>query len=307
MRTQIYAIAALAAASGATIAGPSNYIMTIDTSTDQVLLLDGFDGSVINNNFLDLASAAAAAGVSSTAIEVIEVGNEFWVSDQIADRVWRFGQDGSLIGDIGVGALNNIRGMQQVGNTVYVAMGSDSDVYGRGIITIDATTAEITGQFNGREPGDTSYWDVLQVGNELYITNSDTGNDGVERYSLAGDYLGNLITSDGTTGLDFGQQIFQRANGNLLIGGFSPPSGVWEYLADGTAVGIVAALDLGPRAAIDLGNGEILWSNGNFLATDSYTVLEGGSYSFFTTTNVPAPASLAMLGLGGLAATRRRR
>lgn len=292
-------------AAGTAIAGPSN-ILAIDSNTDQVLLLSGFDGSVINANFLDVASAASAAGTTATPIECIQVGNEFWVSDQIADRIWRFGSDGSLLSDIGAGQLNNIRGMHQVGDTVYVAMGSDSDVFNEGVITVDANTGAITGQFNGRDGADTSYWDITSVGNELLITNSDSGNDGVERYSLAGDYLGNLINSDGTTGLDFGQQIFIRDNGNLLIGGFSPPSGVWEYLADGTEVGIVAALDLGPRAAFDLGNGEILWSNGSFLATDSYTVAEG-SFRFFTGTNVPTPAPLALIALGGLTATRRRR
>lgn len=298
-------VAALSLCSGLALAGSSN-ILAIDSNTDQVLLLDGFDGSIINSSFLDVASAASAAGTSSTPIECIQVGNEFWVSDQIADRVWRFGSDGSFIGDIGSGQLNNIRGMHQVGNTVFVAMGSDSDLYDRGIITIDATTASITGQFNGRDPADTSYWDITQVGNELYVTNSDTGNDGIERYSLEGDYLGNLVSSDGVTGLDFGQQMFIRDNGNILVGGFSSPSGVWEYLADGTSLGIVAGLDLGTRAAIDLGNGEILWSNGSFLATDSYTVADG-SFRFFTATNVPAPASLAILGLGGLAASRRKR
>lgn len=305
MRTSLITIATITVSVGIAHAGPSN-ILAIDSDTDQVLLLSGFDGSIINSNFLDVASAAAAAGTSATPIECIQVGNEFWVSDQIADRIWRFGADGSLISDIGSGQLNNIRGMHQVGDTVYVAMGSDSDVFQRGIITVDANTGAITGQFNGRDPGDTSYWDIVSVGNELLITNSDTGNDGIERYSLAGDYLGNLVSSDGTTGIDFAQQMFIRDNGNLLVGGFSPPSGVWEFLADGTSLGIVAGLDLGTRAAIDLGNGEILWSNGSFLATDSYTVAEG-SFRFFTATNVPSPAPLALLGLGGLAATRRKR
>lgn len=305
MRTTFMTIAAISAGVGIAHAGASN-ILAIDSDTDQVLLLSGFDGSVINSNFLDVASAASAAGTSATPIECIQVGNEFWVSDQIADRIWRFGSDGSFISDIGAGQLNNIRGMHQVGNTVYVAMGSDSDVFNEGVITVDATTGAITGQFNGRDGADTSYWDIVSVGNELLITNSDTGNDGIERYSLTGDYLGNLVSSDGTTGIDFAQQMFIRDNGNFLVGGFSSPSGVWEFLSDGTEVGIVAGLDLGTRAAIDLGNGEILWSNGSFLATDSYTVAEG-SFRFFTATNVPSPAPLALLGLGTLTAARRRR
>lgn len=307
MRYAQLSVPAIAMVAGAAVAGQSGFILGIDSDSDQVLLLDGFDGSVINSSFLDIASAAAAAGTNATPIEVIEVGNEFWVSDQIADRVWRFGQNGSFIGDIGVGQLNNIRGMHRVDDTVYVAMGSDSDSLGQGIVTIDANTATITGQFNGRDPSDTSYWDIISVGNELLITNSDTGNDGIERYSFDGEYLGNLVSSDGESGLDFGQQIFQRANGNFLVGGFSQPSGVFEYAADGTDLGIVAALDLGPRAAIDLGNGEILWGNGNILGTDARVILEGGSYRYFTATNIPTPGSLGVLGLGALAGIRRRR
>lgn len=284
------------------------FIMAIDSNTDRVLLLDGFDGSVINDNFLDIGAAAAAAGVNSTPIEVLEVGNELWVSDQVADRIWRFSQTGDLLGDFGSnGDLNNIRGMQLVGNTLYVSQGSASDNFTEGLMTIDINTQMVTGALLGRDAGDVSYQDIIQVGDELYVTNSDTGNDGIERYSLDGEYLGNLVSSDGVTGLDFGQQMFVRDNGNILVGGFSGPAGVYEYAADGTFIGIVAGMDFGPRGAIDLGNGEILWGNGTWLRTDSEIIIEGGSFRYFTSTTIPSPSGLAVLGLGGLVSVRRRR
>ncbi|MFK7759753.1 MAG: hypothetical protein AB8C13_07400 [Phycisphaerales bacterium] len=291
----------------------ADFIMVADTSVDRVLLLNAFDGSVVNDNFLDIGAAAASAGLtSSTAIEVLEVGNEFWVSDQLADRIWRFDHSGGFLGDIGgdgmTGNLNNIRGMHQVGNTVFAALGNDSALYGEGLVRINASTGAIEGSTNGRENADTSYFDILQVGDELYVTNIDTGNDGIERYSLDGmTYLGNFVSSDGVTGLDFGQQIFERDNGNIYVGGFSPPSGVYEYDADGNFIGIAAGLDFGPRAAIDLGNGEVLWSNGNFLRTDGTIILEDGSFRYFTSTTIPAPGSVALLGFGALAGSRRRR
>lgn len=289
-----------------------DFIMAIDSSADRVLLLDGFDGSVINNNFLDVGAAAAAAGVNSTPIEVIEVGDELWVSDQIADRIWRFDHGGAFLGDIGgdglTGNLNNIRGMHRVGNTVFAALGNDSSLYNEGLVRINASTGAIEGSSNGRDAADTSYFDVLQVGNELYVTNIDGGNDGIERYSLDGmTYLGNLVSSDGVDGVDFGQQIFERENGNLYVGGFSPPSGVFEYDADGNFIGIAAGLDFGPRAAIDLGNGEVLWSNGNFLRTDGNIIIEGSSFRFFTSTTIPAPSSAIMLGFGAFVGARRKR
>lgn len=281
-------------------------LLTVDSSNDRVLLLNQFDGSVIDGNFIDLA--AATGGVAATPLQAMEVGSEIWVSDQLADRIFRFDRDTrSFLGDIGGGnELNNIRGMEQVGNTVYVAMGSDSDAFNEGIITIDASTAMITGQFNGRDGADTSYYDVLSYNGELLVTNIDSGNDGIERYDTAGNFLGFFAQSDGETGFDFPQQMSVNSAGNILVGGFSPPSGVWEVLSDGTIGSIVAGLDAGTRAGWELGNGEILWTNGNFLRTDATIILEGSSFRFISDTTIPAPSAAAPLALLGLAARRRR-
>ncbi len=68
----------------------AQYLLVPESTNDQVLLLNAFDGSVVNSSFLDIATPAAAAGVCSTPIEALQVGNEIWVSDQVADRIWRF-------------------------------------------------------------------------------------------------------------------------------------------------------------------------------------------------------------------------
>ncbi|MBO6513093.1 MAG: hypothetical protein JJ974_03915 [Phycisphaerales bacterium] len=305
-RTNIISTAALVALAAGT--AHADFILSIDSNSDRVMILDAFDGSVINDNFLDIGAAASAIGVSSTPIEVVDTGSEFWVSDQVGDRIWRYSHSGALLGNFGGdGDLNNIRGMHRVGNTMYVAMGSNSDNFSEGIVSIDTTTRNINGVFLDRPGTDVSYFDIVSVGNELLVTNIDSGNDGIERYSLDGTYLGNLVTSDGVSSVDFPQQMYIRDNGNILVGGFSPPSGVHEFAADGTALGIVAGLDFGPRGAIDLGNGEILWGNGTWLRTDDRIILEGVSTRFFTRTTIPSPSALALLGLGGLVSTRRRR
>jgi hypothetical protein len=230
-----------------------------------------------------------------------------WVSDQVADRIWRFDASSrSYLGAIGEGEFNNIRGMERVGDTVYVAMGSDSDTLEEGVITVDVGTQSISGRFNGRDGADTSYWDVLSYGGELLVSNSDSGNDGIERYDTGGNFLGFFAQSDGTTGIDFPEQLTDRANGNILAAGFSPPSGVYEFLADGTSLGIVAGLDAGTRGVFELGNGEILWTNGSFLRTDSTLILDDGSFRFLSDTTIPAPSAAAPLALLGLAARRRR-
>ncbi len=296
---------AVAASAAFVSVASAQFLLIPESTTDRVVALNA-DGTVANSNFLDVASAASAAGVSSTPIEVLEVGAELWVTDQVADRIWRFSNDGALLGDIGAGDLNNIRGMEVVGNTVYVAQGSNGTTFDEGIVTVDVTTGALTGVF-GRAAADISYQDVLLFGNELLVTNSDTGNDGIERFDLAGNYLGNLLSTDGVTGLDFGQQMSVNAAGNLLVGGFSPPSGVYEVQPDGMSLGVVAGLDFGPRAAYELANGEIMWTNGTWVRTDDTIFLEGASFRYITPSSVPAPAGVSLLGALAVIASRRRR
>jgi len=290
MRNAIIRFASASICAGLALAAGAQNLLIPDSNEDKVLLVSAFDGAILDASFIDVATQAAAAGVSSTPIEALEVGNEIWVSDQVADRVWRFDRSGNFLGDIGSGGdLNNIRGMENVGNIVYVAQGSASDNFGEGIARIDTTTLAVTDVFLGRDAGDVSYWDVKFYNGELLVTNSDSGNDGIERYDLAGNFLGFFAQSDGINSFDFLQQLNVRTSStNLLGGGFSVPSGVFEFLSDGTSLGIVAGLDFGPRAAYELGNGEILWTNGAFIRSDATIYLEGGSYRFVSPTSVIA-------------------
>lgn len=289
-------------------------ILTFDSNNDVGILLDAFDGSVINANYLDIAGAASSVGVTSpTPIEGIEVGDQIWVSDQIGDRIYRFDKfSGAFLGDItgtndGSGGLNNIRGMTLVGNTMYAALGNDSSVVTEGIVAIDVNTLQITGNYLGRDGADVSYFDITTYNGELIVSNIDTGNDGIERYDLAGNYLGVFSSSDGATSYDFLQQMFVRDDNSILGASFSSPSGVYAIGADGSDNGIVAAVDAGPRGVFELGNGEILWTNGDFLRTDSNIILQGESFRFLSPVTVPAPASAMVLGVLGIGAARRRR
>ncbi len=296
---------ALACAAGLALtasASAQQSLLTFESTADVGILLDPMDGSVTNPAFLDLTAAAAAVGYtgSLTPIEGIQVGDEIWVSDQLADRIWRFDLEGNFIDDLGVdlvgdGLLNNIRGIEVVGDTVYASLGNDSTTVNEGIATIDVPTLTVTGSFNGRDPLDTSYFDVHYTGTELLVANIDSGNDGIERYDLAGNFLGILFASDGSSSIDFPQQI--NADGaNLLVAGFSPPSGIYSISLEGDDFGIVAALDAGPRAGYRLGNGEILWSNGTFLRTDSNIILDNGSFRFFSLIDfggAPCPGDVA--------------
>ena len=315
----VIAVASLGLASGAS----AQNLLVAESFDDRVLLLDAFDGSVIDDTFIDIAAAASSVGYTGglTPIEARQVGDEVWVSDQVADRIWRFNSNGSFAGQIGVdgagnGQLNNVRGFEVVGNTAYVAQGSDG-AQPEGIVTIDTMTGSITGSFNPLDSGDSSFYDVRQIGNELFVSNADSGNDAIMRFALDGSFLGDFATSDGDSSFDFAQQISVRdSNGNILVGGFSVPSGVYEFMSDGTSLGVLSGTEgLGPRAAFELGNGDVLFSHG--LVLDRLTagpVIEGSvddgffpSFRYINPTNVPAPgAAVALAGFAGLASRRRR-
>lgn len=302
MRRHLLVLAAV----GVLIASPAvGEIFVPESNNDVVYLIDDVTGAVIDCAYLDIA--ANAGGVSSTPIEVLEVGNELWVSDQIADVIWRFDQGGTFIDSFGAGDFNNIRGMEVVGDTVYVAMGSDSTNWLRGVLTVDVPTVTVTGRFTNFETADISYFDVLEYNGELLVPNIDSGNDRIERYAFDGTYLGNFATSDGATSFDFMQQLAVRDNGNLLGAGFSLPSGVYEFLPDGTPLGIVAADGFGPRGAYELPNGEVLWTNGSFVRTDGTIFLDGNSFRFITETQIPEPATAAFLLFGAAALLRKKR
>lgn len=284
------------------------FLLIPESTNDRVVAVNAFDGSLANPNFLDIAPLAASAGVSSTPIEVLEVGNEFWVSDQVADRIWRFDSNGGPLGAITSPDLNNLRGMEVVGNTVYVAQGSAGGAFGEGLVTIDVATASVTGIFNGRLDDDVSYQDVKLFNGELLVTNSDTGNDGIDRYLPDGTFLGTLFVSDGVSGIDFPQQINVRGStGNLIVGGFSVPSGVYEYLPDGTEIGIIAGDPFGPRAAYELGNGGIVWTNGTWIRTDADILVEGGNFRYITPSSVPEPTSALLMLITVVGVSRRQR
>ncbi len=284
-------------------------LLVVDSGNDKVGLYSGADGTPIDTDFIDIAAAATAVGYTGglTPIEALEVNGEIWVTDQVADRIWRFDTSGNFVADLLPGQIDNVRGFEVVGDTVYIAQGGNADQV-EGIVTLDVPSLSLTGSFASGAAGDISYYDVEFYNGELFVSNIDSGNDAIERFSIAGAFLGNFATSDGTTSFDFLQQLAPRtSNGNLLGGGFSVPAGVYEFQPDGTPLGIVAGLDGGPRGIHELDNGEILWTNGSAVQTDGGITQGSGQYRYITPTLIPEPAAISLLAIGGLFLRRRNR
>lgn len=289
-------LAAIVLAAGAGVAFGQTYIMGVDSGSDAIHLFDANDGTLVQQTFIDLVPFDGG-----TPKHAIQVGNEIWVSDQIRDNIQRFDLAGAHLGTIS-GGLDNIKGMEVVGNQVWVSnAGSNNDAPGNSIVFIDIATQTISGSVatNG------SLFDMINFNGQ--VLGSNITNESLELYDLGGNYVGDFHTSDGVSSIDFPQQLALRANGNVLAGGFSTPSGVFEFDPFGNSLGIVAGQDLGVRGVIELGNGSIMWSNGAGFFVGSDSVFAGGSGQYLSLLVIPTPSGLAVIGLAGLVGARRRR
>lgn len=302
----------LLASVGIAVAGAaqaqSGYLMMPDSSANSVVLFDAFDGSVVNSNFINLDPINAG-----TPQHAITVGNEIWITDQIRDRVDRFTFDGQThLGEIGGqvpgGGLDNIRGLAQIGDTVYVAnAGTNNDAPGFAIVTIDAASASVTGSFS---TGSESPWFVLEHNGDALV--STITNHHIDRYGVpSGNFIENIFTGGAGTAR-FLQQIHLMNNGNILAAGFSSASGgvpgVYEIDFDGNATLLHG--ESGIRGVWELGDGNVIFSSasGAFVldtATGATTQVYSGTGRLFGF--IPTPGALGVFALAGLAAARRRR
>ena len=270
----------------AIIAQPQGeYIATVGENNDEkkVILLDTEDGTIIYDNFINLASLDVG-----TVKQVLKVNDELWISDQSKDKVYRFSMKGNYISAIGEsGGLDNIRGMQIINGQVWLSnAGNNNGAPGNAVIQIDFD-GEITGSFLV----DGSPWSFIPYnGDHVLITFSNSGSfsSQIAEYDLAGNYLSawNIPAE-----INFIQQITEMSNGNYLASSFSNSttgytSGVHQYDSDGNYLATIGGTSGGSaRGNIELGNGNILWTNNqgvNLANTSSgtSTVIFDGSFQF---------------------------
>ncbi len=263
----------------ANLAQAAQLLMIPDSLNDSILLFDSYDGALVDDNFID------GAGIFQTPLNAIQVNNEIWVSDQLADSIFRFNLNGKLLSTIS-GGLDNIRGMAFIDDRVYVTnAGTNNNAPGAGIVTFD-TNGNNLGFFATGSP-----YDVLFYNGELLISN--VADENLERYSLNGVFLGTFHDSDGVTGIDFPQQLATRGDSNVLAAGFSNPAGIYEYDSDGSQIGLYTSAEgvanRGIRGVYELGNGNILWTGGDGVVSTNLTV---GTPEFGSFTDIYTRQSL---------------
>ncbi|MEM6401184.1 MAG: hypothetical protein AAF757_13270, partial [Cyanobacteria bacterium P01_D01_bin.116] len=72
-----------------------SFLMIPDSVGDRILLFDSNDGSLIDDNFID--GSETGDGIFQTPINAIQVNQEIWVSDQVADAIFRFDLQGNYL------------------------------------------------------------------------------------------------------------------------------------------------------------------------------------------------------------------
>lgn len=285
-----FAVVAVASAHGQAV------LIMPDSTNNRIVSFSAFDGSLINSSVFGLAGG--------TPIHAMQVGNEIWVSEQIGDRVSRWSGTGTSLGAI-TGALDNIRGMGLIGGTVYVTnAGTANSAPGAAVRTFD-TLGNSLGFF--ATPNAPSPFGILSHQGGMLVSSS-SANDDVHRYTLAGASAG---TFHNTTSLNFGEQMDHDQSGNVLVAGFSSNNVV--RLDPNTGALINSFTASGARGVRQLGNGNILWSNGsgafvfNTATGGSTQVYTGGGRYFDLYNPVPEPATMLAMFAGVSALALRRR
>ena len=258
-------------------------LMVCNHTNRSVALVNSAIGYVMARDFIPFS----AYGINGVPNDAINVWRQIWVSDIANHKIYRFSADINypppFYGEVLSGPLDQIRGMEYVKQnfTVYVChSGTNFSAPGDKILMFDVTGQPI-GSFPAVNPMDVLYSPAL---NELLVSNGT--DDSIDRYSLAGAYLGKLLDSDGISGIDRPMQMgLNHHDGELLVAGADAPAGLYRYSPAGDEEAFYPQ-DVGHPAGIaeldnDTQHGLYLFTTENALYTywtdnDDFRVISDG-------------------------------
>jgi len=232
-------------------------LMVTNWTDDGVSTLDATTGDLLNSSFI-----ADPTNLSSPKEANLAPWGQITVSDQLEDGVIEYDTSGTFIrffapaGGVNNAILDNVRGhnFRPNGNLVVTsASGSNADA----IAEFDAGGNYIGNFIAIGSGGMDSPFDIVFRTNDCLVATSTS--DAVHRYDLNGAYL-----DDFATNINFAQQIFEMANGNIAVAGFSTPSGIYIYSPTGTLLNTLSVVT-GVRSVYELPNGHLLTTSGTSL------------------------------------------
>ncbi|MEP0546734.1 MAG: hypothetical protein ABJF88_07375, partial [Rhodothermales bacterium] len=245
--------------------GADNVLFVPESSDDRVLLLDAATGDVLDPAFI--ADTETDDNLSTPIQAMLNFdGDGVFVSDQIGDAIFEYDLEGNFVGifapagGVNNDILDNVRGfaMSPDGTELWVTTAGGANA---GAIAAFDTDGTYLGNFI--EPGTGG----IESPFDIYVRDSDiliseiNNTDRILRFNLDGTFI-----EDWNSGasVNFPQQIAEadaEGEGDVLVGVFSVPSGVFEFASDGT---FEASYDVitGNRGVYELPNGNILTTNG---------------------------------------------
>ena len=243
-------------------------LMVVESTNDRVMLVDATTGAMVNPNFIDLTTSTGSAPVTPQEAKVAPNG-EIWISDQVADTIFRFSQAGVYLGESSA-ALDNVRGFEIAFGSVWVTnAGSSNGAPGQALVQLDMNLDFVAAYTGMGSPFDAVQFTLNGVTGLLV---SDITNDTLHFFDPL-DPTNPLpfIDSDGITGFDFPEQInLDNSTGNIRITSLVTPNGFWEFdKVTGAQLDHVDTQVLFGHSilgsAYELGNGTIMYSHGQGL------------------------------------------
>ena len=246
--------------------GLDNVLFVPESGDDRVILLDAATGDVLDPAFI---ADNAKEDNLATPIEAMMNfdGDGVFVSDQINDAILEYDLEGNFVGifapagGVNNDILDNVRGfaMSPDGTQLWVTTASGANA---GAIAAFDTDGTYVGNFI--EPGTgglVSPFDVYVRDADILISDIDGSPDRILRFTLDGTFV--EVWNSGSD-INFPQQVAEaeaEGEGDVLVGVFSTPSGVFEFASDGT---FEASYDIisGNRGVFELPNGNLLTTNG---------------------------------------------
>ena len=257
-------------------------LMVPDWTNDAVATLNNVTGDLMNASFI-----LDPTNLSSPKEANLAPWGNITVSDQIDDGVMEYDTSGTFqvffapAGGVNNAILDNIRGhnFRPSGNLVVTnASGANAQT----VAEFDQSGNYLGNFISAGSGGLNSPFDIIFRTSDCLVSASTS--DALHRYDLNGNYLDDLVS----TVIQFPQQIFEMPNGNLIVAGFSPPSGLYFYSPTGTNYKTLSVVT-GVRSAYLLPNGNILTTNGTgIMEIDSTsgalirTVVSGANYQYIS-------------------------
>ena len=283
-------------ASGAAAQSPGDSVFLIPNSLRDSISICGSDGNLLSLYYVYLP--ANPEGPSPQPIQVVPTSaGTLLIADEVLKQVAEFNTDGKL--------LRVLAGPDDGVVSAYSLCVSGGMVYFTAP-TIDPKLPNYIWKvpLDGSAPPSV-FFDFTPLGvprgiirvqtpsfDGFYV--GDSAGDDIERITIGGVALSPFHDSDGVTGIDFPQQLLMLDDGTLLAAGFSAPSGIYLYDAQGNQISYVFTIS--PRGVHPIPGGEYLYSAGvNLWAVDAESgtsrLVHGGqssdSFRFITPWRIP--------------------